>query len=114
MPRFPRTLLADGVEACKTALKSELESLDRGTLPLASGTRQGGLIDDSRISATILEIHDGTDCLQARVGVFFTEIVGGCSCGDEPVSGPAYCSLSISIDTKTAEARFDPLPEDLP
>jgi hypothetical protein len=112
MPRFPKTLKANSAEACKYALKSELESLDRGSLPLASGTAQGGLIDDSRIAATVFEVRNGADRIRAGVGIFFSEIVGGCSCGDDPVVAPAYCRLLVTIDRKTAEARFDPVSDE--
>ena len=44
--------------------------------------------------------------IQAKVGVFFNEIIGGCSCGDDPLSENAYCELQVSIDKVTAEAEF--------
>jgi hypothetical protein len=112
MLRFPKTLQAAGAEACKSALKSELETLQGGSLPLASGTAQGGLIDDSRITATVFELRDEPDWIRAGVGIFFSEIVGGCSCGDDPIVEPAYCRLLVTVDRKTAEARFEPVSDE--
>jgi hypothetical protein len=36
--------------------------------------------------------------IEIVVGVFFTEIVGGCSCGDEPVAVNGYVELSLRIE----------------
>jgi hypothetical protein len=41
-----------------------------------------------------------------HVGVFFREIVGGCSCGDEPFAADGYCEIELRIDKETAEARI--------
>jgi hypothetical protein len=87
-------------------LKHELEHLQQGTLPLAHATTQGGHVDDSNISATIVEVREDKGCVRARVGIFFNEVVGGCSCGDDPVSANAYCEMQVSIDKASAEAEF--------
>jgi hypothetical protein len=39
--------------------------------------------------------------------VFFTEVVGGCSCGDEPFEQPVYCELGVTIDRQSGEAVFN-------
>ena len=87
-------------------LKGALERLPPGTLPLALATTQGGQVDDSDISVTLLAVRDDGNVIRARVMVFFSEIVGGCSCGDEPVSANGYCELVVSIDRRTAAAQF--------
>jgi hypothetical protein len=90
-----------------TVLKHQLENLPSGTLPLYQGTSQGGYVDDSDISVTILEIREDEHRIQARAGVFFTEIIVGCSCGDDPMPVNAYCELLIQLDKTTAEAKFE-------
>lgn len=82
-------------------LKHELEQLEPGTLPLTQATQQGGLVDDTDISVTVISAQDQDRSILARVGVFFTEIVGGCSCGDEPMACNNYCDLELSIDKQT-------------
>ena len=52
----------------------------------------------------IFETADKGEFVQAKVGVFFSEIVGGCSCGDDPITVNAYCEILVSIDKKTAQA----------
>ncbi|MDQ7074552.1 MAG: hypothetical protein Q9O24_05235 [Gammaproteobacteria bacterium] len=40
------------------------------------------------------------------MGSFFSEIVSGCCCGDEPtMSENAYCELQLLIDPESAETR---------
>lgn len=83
-----------------------MENLEASVLPLDKGTTQGGLVDDSNISATIINFTEEEGYIQAKVGVFFNEIIGGCSCGDDPLSENAYCEIQVSIDKATAEAEF--------
>jgi hypothetical protein len=87
-------------------LKVALEHLPPGTLPLAQATTQGGLVDDSDISVTVVAVHDDGDFIRARVMVFFSEIVGGCSCGDDPLSSTAQGELEVSIERRSGQAAF--------
>jgi len=90
-------------------LKRELTGLKPGILPLAGGLSRGGLVDAGDISVTVLNVTDNPQTIEAKVGVFFTEIVGGCSCGDDPSTENAYCELRVGIDKATAEAEFHPI-----
>jgi len=87
-------------------LKAALEHLPPGTLPLAQATTQGGQVDDGDISVTVVAVRDDGDVIRARVMVFFSEIVGGCSCGDDPLSSTAQGELEVWIDRRTAAAQF--------
>lgn len=93
-------------ESFARTLKGEMESLKPGTLPLYKGTSQGGMVDDSNIAATVMNVAEEDHAILATVGVFFDEIVGGCSCGDAPASDNAYCELRVTIDKSTAETEF--------
>jgi hypothetical protein len=89
------------------ALKHELENQPAGTLPLEKGTNRGGFVDDSDISVSVINVKQHENSIQARVGVFFTEIIAGCGCGDDPMPENAYCEMLISIDTTTCAAGFE-------
>lgn len=104
MTKFQNALLNWNSNSFKHALKKEIENLSAGTLPLGNGISQGGYIDDNDITATILSASDNHSAIDAKVGVFFTEIVGGCNCNDDPIEVNAYCELIISIDKTTSEA----------
>lgn len=93
-------------ERFTSTLKTEIESLPPGSLPLAEGGALGGYVDDASIVATILCAVDDEEHIAADVGIFFGEILAGCSCGDEPEMQNAYCELRVSIDKQSAAATF--------
>ena len=88
------------------SLKNELLALAPGILPLQQGVAQGGYVDDSDLQFTLLDKSATAHQIVVKVGVFFSEIIAGCSCGDDPVSEHAYCEISIHIDRQNAEAWF--------
>lgn len=107
MARLERSLNAWGDESFARVLKEEIEALTPAALPLTSGT---GYMDGD-ISITLLNAAEERGAIRARIGIFFNEILAGCSCGDEPTPTSAYCELQVSIDKATAEAAFSPLSE---
>lgn len=106
MPKFLKSLRDWQSDSFAQSLKSEIESLETGSLPLDKGVSQGGYVDDSNIAVTVLSITDAGHAVWATVGVFFTEIIAGCSCGDDPMPQNAYCKLQVRIDKSTAETEF--------
>ena len=111
MPDFSDCLQARGTAAFSRELKTALLGLDAGVLPLHAGVTQGGYVDESNLDATVLDVIDDGAEIRARVGVFFTEVVGNCACGDEPVPVQAWCILQVALDTTTAAASFSVLAE---
>jgi hypothetical protein len=106
MPRLTQSLSSQGSESFRQTLKAELESLAGGTLPLDKGCSRGGYADDREIAVTILAVKQGQGFIRAQVGVFFSEVVAGCSCGDDPLTENAYCEMEVAIDRESAEAQF--------
>jgi len=88
------------------ALKIQLAELGSDDLPLAAAMTQGGQIDDSEISFSVLGVDETVDALNAKVGVFFKEVVGGCNCSEDPVAHNTYCEMIVEICRKTGNARF--------
>jgi len=107
MPKFTNALRDWTTDSFKQTLKKEIENLKTGTLPLEHGILQGGHIDDSNITATILNSTENSSIIKTRAGIFFTEVVGGCNCNDDPIEINAYCEIRISIDKTTANAGID-------
>ena len=106
MPELYNSLQAWRSNNFVQALKEELEHLPPGTLPLDKGVTQGGLVDDSNITATILNYTDNETSIEANVGIFFTEIVINCGCGDDPFETNAYCEIHIVINKTTRQSEF--------
>ena len=110
MLRFLNSLRDWKTDSFAQTLKSEIENLKTGVLPLEKGVSQGGIIDDSDIAVTVFGATDDEELIQAKVGIFFTEIVGCCGCGDEPMANNVYCEMQIKINKVTAETEIKVLP----
>jgi len=103
---LPHSLHAWPGETFSGTLKAEIEALPAGSLPLEKATLTGWHIDDSHIVATVLRTEEDATGIAAAVGIFFAEIIAGCSCGDEPQSQSNYCELQVIIDKGTGNATF--------
>ena len=106
MTGFSQCLRVRGTDDFPRELKAALLRLTPGVLPLEQGATRGGLVDESDLDATVLEVVDKGEVIEARVGVFFTEVIGNCACGDEPAPTPAYCVVLVRIDTATGSGSF--------
>jgi hypothetical protein len=84
-------------------LRRELLALPHGILPIAG--EQGGLIDPASLGLTLLSSRADTERIEVDVGVFFTEIVGGCSCGDEPFEVNGYTELRLRTERADGTTR---------
>lgn len=78
-------------------LANWLSALPADELPARLCCSRGGLIDPDDWSFSVLGVRDRDDCVSARVGFFFTEVVGGCNCNDDPSRFNDYCELIIEI-----------------
>jgi hypothetical protein len=107
MPDFLHSLQAWNTNNFAQTLKDEIEHLPAGILPLEKGVAQGGLVDDHNITATILNFKDNETAIEANVGIFFTEIVINCGCGDDPFETNAYCEMHVRIDKTSRQAEFE-------
>ena len=107
MPKLSNSLNDWSTDTYGRTIKNELQSLQPGSFPLEKGLTQGGKVDDSNITVSVFESRDSDQEIQTKVAIFFTEVVGGCSCGDEPFEAHAHCTLWVTIDRATAEATFE-------
>ncbi|MDT8387442.1 MAG: glucosamine--fructose-6-phosphate aminotransferase [Thiogranum sp.] len=111
IPRFSRALQAWGSDDFADLLKQAVATLETGVLPLDRGGALGGYVDDSDMTVTVIAVTDDPDSVHARIGVFFQELLAGCSCGDEPSPINGYCELDVTIDRITAEVTFSLIPD---
>jgi hypothetical protein len=99
------SLRAWNTDAFAEVLIAELLRLGAGGLPLHEAAT-GGCVAADDVEITVLGAGDSAAEIHVNVGVFFTEILAGCSCGDEPAASNAYCELRVSIDKANGLARF--------
>lgn len=102
--KLVNALQAWGSGSFARTLEEEVERLPAGSLPLHKGVNEGGHVDDGNLDVTVIRVDDDDKVIQVRLGIFFTEIVANCSCGDEPMEKPAYCEMLLQVDKITADA----------
>lgn len=105
---LPLSLAAWNSAGFATVLRGELEALGAARLPLRDGLRSGSHVLDEPIQVMVIGAAGEPGRIRARVGVFFSGILAGCSCADDPTPVEAqaeYCELEIAIDTATGEAE---------
>lgn len=102
---LPRLLAPTGERIDGAALLAALQALPPERLPLQALCTLGGVIDGRQLVFSLLGVDDRPDASLARVSVFFTEILGGCNCHDDPVATPGHGVLELRIDRGTGSAR---------
>jgi hypothetical protein len=107
-----KSLSALGTPAFLETLKQEVEDLGAGHLPLQQGLSTGSYAIDDGLQAMILSVSEGPTTIQVRVGLFYSGIIAGCSCADDPTpvdEVTEYCEVQLSIDKATGETTVAPL-----
>lgn len=104
--RLERSLAAWGTPDFERSLKQELESLDRGKLPLQQGLAHGSHVADTPFTVVLLGALELEEAIRVRAGIFYSAILGGCSCADDPTPAgelAEYCEVQLDIDLETSE-----------
>jgi hypothetical protein len=108
------SLQAWNTPAFAETLAREVAQLGVDALPLQAGLSQGSVALDDKLSATTISVSEQADSICARVGIFYSGMIAGCSCADDPTPvnrTTEYCIVQLEIDKATAAARISLLPE---
>lgn len=96
------------------ALKRELEAAGASRLPLQRALTASSAVHGEGVQAMFLGADERGGIIEARVGIFFSGIVTGCSCAGDPAADELhdeYCELAVAIDRATAQASIRLAPE---
>lgn len=114
MIRLPDTLNALGSPDFREVLKREIERLDPTALPLQQGLAHSSHVTERPVQALILGTRTDDERLHVKAGLFYSGIIAGCSCADDPTpidEITEYCVIELEIDRRTADARVTLLEE---
>ena len=114
MIRFAAALRAWGTPEFNDVLKREIEALEGTQLPLQEGLTSSSHALYERVGAMIIDVSDAGSVIRAKAGIFYTGVVAGCSCADDPTpltEQTEYCVVQLSIDKATAETTLRLLEE---
>ncbi|MBU2477874.1 MAG: hypothetical protein KKA36_02200, partial [Gammaproteobacteria bacterium] len=101
MIRLTKVTQAWGQPDFEVVLKTALEGLDVHHLPLQQGLSAGSYALDKDVRVMFIGAEEGVNTLQIKVGVFYTSIIAGCNCADDPTPVDElseYCELLLEID----------------
>jgi len=90
-------------------LKQEICSLEEKSLPLQQGLRYSSIANAENLSVTVLKITEDDNHILAKVGLFYSGIIAGCNCADDPSlidEITEYCETLFIINKTTAETSI--------
>lgn len=88
--------------------KAEVSHLPPVSLPLQQGLTLSSYVSDEAFSAIILKSSADESSIYIKTGIFYTGIIAGCSCADDPTpldTQNEYCEVLFSINKQSAEAE---------
>lgn len=106
MIRLSKTITAWGTTGFESVLREEIEQLDAEQLPLQQGLSTSSYALDNKVKARIISASGSTSFIYAKIGIFYTGIIAGCSCADDPTpinENNEYCEVQLEINKITAE-----------
>lgn len=90
-------------------LKKELKALGLDHLPLQKGLSSSSVALDHNISFVVLRSHECNDLVTVKMGAFYTGIISGCSCSDDPTPTDEvneYCEFEVTINLADGKASI--------
>jgi len=109
MTFLPKSLSAWQTPKFSDILKQEITQLPLDILPLQQALLRGNIANSDNIDVMILSFTDNKSTIQAKVGVFFSSIIYGCQCADDPSpinEENEYCELIFNINKETSSSTI--------
>ena len=86
--------------------KSEVGQLGMEQLPLQRALTQGSYASDKDLKVLVIKAFGRQERIHVKAGIFYTGILPGCACTDDPAPDneyTEYCEVLFTIDQQTAE-----------
>jgi len=106
MFKLTMSLRAWNTDAFNAVLKKEIGTLGVNVLPLQQGLSHSSHANDDNLSITVLNIEHNDAFIFAKTGLFYTGIIAGCNCADDPTPVDEineYCEALFCINKQTGE-----------
>lgn len=104
MIHLPKALRAWQTPEFRAVLKMELQQLEAGALPLQEGLSQSSHANPDSLEVVIIGAAEAAEHINVRAGLFYTGIIAGCSCADDPTPVDEineHCEVRLEIDKQT-------------
>lgn len=109
MITLSQSLAAWGDSRFAEQFKDEVEALPAEQLPLQQGLSLSSYVSAEPFKVMVINSGETAGEIQVKAGVFYTGIIAGCSCADDPSPTdvqPEYCELQFEIDKASGAARL--------
>lgn len=107
MPSLPASLAAWNTPDFADVFKNELGRVDGIQRFLQQGLRTSSYALADKLEISLLSASEFPDRIALKAGLFYTGVIAGCSCADDPTPVDEiaeYCEVLVEIDKATAEA----------
>lgn len=105
MIKLTQTAQASDSDKIKKFAKIEIENIEPALLPLQQGLTHSSYVGNTAFKAVILNFTKENNVITVKAGIFYTGIIAGCSCSDDPSptdEQTEYCELQFDINKNTA------------
>ena len=109
MIKLTKTIQSLDSDSYKKVAKEEIQNIEPDLLPLQQGLSFSSYVGKAPFTVVILKVTEETNTLNIKTGIFYTGIIAGCSCSDDPSPTDEqneYCELQFSINKDTAETEI--------
>jgi hypothetical protein len=107
MIQLPASIAAWQTPEFPEVFKAEVKQLNPDLLPLQQGLAHSSSANGANLGVTVLNLAETPDAIQVKAGLFYSGIIAGCSCADDPTiqhEVNEYCEVRFVIDKHTGEA----------
>ncbi len=112
--KLPRSTAACGTPIFRECFKEEVEQLSADQLPLQQGLSLSSYVSAEPFTVMVISVTDDESTIHVKAGFFYSGIIAGCSCSDDPSPTdvqPEYCDVQFTIDKATAETAYSLITE---
>lgn len=109
MLRLTKPLKHWGQPDFERVLQNSLEQLNGEKLPLQAALSGASHATYGKRQVMILGVSADTETIRVRAGIFYSGVVAGCNCADDPTpvdEMPEYCEVAVDINRRTAETEI--------
>jgi len=99
--------------AFEAVFKDEVGRLGVESLPLQQALSQSSHANGDSMDVMLIGSSEEPGCIRVRAGIFYTGVIPGCACADDPAPDSEYteyCEVRFDIDRETAATRVTLLP----
>ena len=110
MVRLPKSAKAWNSPKFEDTLVKEVSSLGLKYLPLQKGLSSSSVALDHALKMMLLSKQEKENRAIIKMGAFYTGIISGCSCADDPTpidEVTEYCEIIVSIDLKNGQSTIE-------